>query len=293
MLSLNEAHNMRPVIENLRGWAQEIFLVDSYSSDETVDIALAHGVHVVQRPFRGFGDQWNFAVTELPITAPWTMKLDPDERLSPGLKQQIARALEQGKADGLTVDLRLWFMGKRLPVRQSLLRLWRTGAARFRDVAVNEHPAVQGRIERVSGDLEHHDSPDLHHWFDKQNRYSTVEALARYRGEGLPVTPRISGSPLERRMWLKRCFRKLPLRSLLVFAHAYLWKGAWRAGRVGFIWATLRVHVYRMDTLKLYEMRRSGRELKLPPAPRGAPHPGAIQARFQGDGGDRPGAPSQ
>ncbi len=61
MISLNEAHNMKGVVQNLKGWAQEVFLVDSYSSDGTVDIALGHGVSVVQRRFRGFGDQWNFA----------------------------------------------------------------------------------------------------------------------------------------------------------------------------------------------------------------------------------------
>src|SRR6202163_4732475 len=90
MISLNEAQNMEGVLQNLKGWAQEIFLVDSYSSDGTVDIALRHGVNVVQRRFRGFGDQWNFALRELPITAPWTMKLDPDERLPDTLKQEIA-----------------------------------------------------------------------------------------------------------------------------------------------------------------------------------------------------------
>ena len=89
MISLNEGHNLEAVLQNLAGWAQEVFLVDSYSQDDTVDIALRHGVQVVQRRFRGFGDQWNFALRELPITAPWTMKLDPDERLSDELKARI------------------------------------------------------------------------------------------------------------------------------------------------------------------------------------------------------------
>jgi glycosyltransferase involved in cell wall biosynthesis len=277
MLSYNEAHNLSAALENLRGWAQQVFLVDSYSTDRTVDIALAHGVHVVQRRFRGFGDQWRFAATELPIIAPWTMKLDPDERVSPALKASIAAAIERGGADALMVDLRLWFMGRRLPVTRPIVRLWRTGAARFRDVAVNEQPVVDGTIERVSGELEHHDSPNLHHWFAKQNRYSTAEALERYHGGRLAAEPRLFGNALARRMWLKRCFRRLPFRSIAVFAHAYLWEGAWRAGRVGFIWATLRVHVYRMDDLKLYEMRRAGRALEAPPEPSGPPHPGAVQ----------------
>src|ERR1700693_6205605 len=121
MISLNEAHNMEAVLQNLRDWAKEIFLVDSYSSDGTVDIALRHGVNVVQRRFRGFGDQWNFALRELPISAPWTMKLDPDERLSDTLKQEIAAAIIADDVDGLSFDRRLWFMNRSLPVKHHLV----------------------------------------------------------------------------------------------------------------------------------------------------------------------------
>jgi len=92
MITLNESHNMEAVLKNLEGWAQEIFVVDSFSRDDTVDIALRHGAHVVQRRFQGFGDQWNFALENMPISAPWTMKLDPDERLTNELKLQLAKA---------------------------------------------------------------------------------------------------------------------------------------------------------------------------------------------------------
>ena len=100
MISLNEAHNLEAVLQNLAGWAQEVFLVDSYSADDTIDIALKHGVQVVQRRFRGFGDQWNFALRELPITAPWTMKLDPDERLTDELKASIEAWLPEARRSG-------------------------------------------------------------------------------------------------------------------------------------------------------------------------------------------------
>lgn len=264
MISLNEAHNMADVMENLKGFAQEVFLVDSYSSDDTVDIALAHGVQVVRRKFRGFGDQWNFAIRELPITAPWTMKLDPDERLTEELKQSIGHIIGKSDADAFTLRRRLWFMGRPLPVKQVILRGWKTGTCRFSNVLVNEHPLVEGRIIEAAGDLEHHDSPDLHHWFDKQNRYSSAEALSIFRGKPLAATPRLFGSSLERRMWVKSKLIHMPFRSLLVFMHCYIWQGAWRAGRVGFIWSRLRVDVYRMRALKLLEMRLSGKELRMP-----------------------------
>src|SRR5947207_2172765 len=146
MIALNEAHNMPAVLDNVCGWAQELFLVDSYSTDETVGMALKNGVRVVQRRFRGFGDQWNFAVNALPITAPWTMKLDPDERLTPELKSAIRAAIERDDFDAMIVHRRLWFMGRSLPIRQKLVRLWRTGTCKFSDVLVNEHPLVNGRV---------------------------------------------------------------------------------------------------------------------------------------------------
>ena len=279
MLSLNEAHNMEAVLSNLKGFAQEVFLVDSFSSDATVDIALANGVHVVQRRFRGFGDQWNFAMQSLPVTAPWTFKLDPDERLSDELKESIAELTSRTDIAGWTVRRRLWFMGHPLPVVQVLLRGWRTGTCRFSDVLVNEHPLVEGKLAHARGNLEHHDSPDLHHWYDKQNRYSSAEALAAFRGSALSATPRLFGNALERRMWMKSKLLRLPFRSLAVFLYCYLWQGAWRVGRVGFIWARLRADVYRMRALKLYEMQIRGRELHLPPrAATGPQHPLAFQA---------------
>jgi ubiquinone/menaquinone biosynthesis C-methylase UbiE len=281
MISLNEAHNMEAVLENLKGWAREVFLVDSYSADATVDIALRHGVQVVQRAFRGFGDQWNFAMSELPISAPWTMKLDPDERLTDALKDSIAKLT--GTAPdlaGICMQRRLWFMGKMLPVRQPLLRVWRTGQCRFSDVAVNEYPLVAGPIREVRGDLEHHDSPDLHHWIEKQNQYGTAEAVARFEGAALSVAPRFFGTALQRRMWVKKNYLRIPFRYSLVFLYNYVVLGAWRAGWVGYAWSRLRCDVYRLREYKLREMHITGRLPRQWTSRTGAPDPRVRQ--YQG-----------
>ena len=250
---------MKEVLENLAGWAQEVFLVDSYSQDDTVDIALSHGVHVIQRKFQGFGDQWNFALRELPISAPWTMKLDPDERLNMKLKDSIRQALASGPADALAMDRRLWFMGRPLPVRQDLVRIWRTGQCRFSNVAVNEHPIVEGAVIKVQGELEHHDSPDLDHWLEKQNRYTTAEAIIAYNQSQLADTPRLLGTGFQRRMWLKKHFHQIPARYFLFFFYHWLWQGAWRAGWVGYAWSRLRTDVMRLIEFKRREMEVTGR----------------------------------
>lgn len=277
MISLNEAHNMEAVLENLNGFAREVFLLDSFSSDATVDIALAGGVHVAQRRFRGFGDQWNFALNHMPVTAPWVMKLDPDERLTDELKASICAALAAPTADGFVVRRRLWFMGKTLPVTQNILRIWRTGTCRFSDVLVNEYPIVEGRHQLLAGELEHRDSPNLHHWFEKQNAYGTAEALSAFRGDALSAKPDLFGSSLQRRMWLKQVFLRMPLRGAVMQLYCLLALGAWRAGRVGFIWAKLRGDIYRHLGYKLFEMRKAGNPYEPPASRLGAPHPRAEQ----------------
>ena len=259
MIALNEGHNIAALVDNLKGWAQEVFLVDSYSQDDTVDLALSSGVHVIQRGFKDFGDQWNFALRELPVIAPWTMKLDPDERLTDELKASIGQAIAQGRCDGISLDRQLWFMGQPLPIRQSLVRAWRTGRCRFTDIAVNEHPIVEGSILHVAGELGHHDSPDLDHWLEKQNRYTTAEAIIAYQGSALADDPRLFGSSLQRTMWLKRNFDRVPGRYTLLFLYYWLIKGTWRAGWVGYAWARLRADVMRLIEYKRREMALVGR----------------------------------
>lgn len=260
MITLNEAHNLPVVFKNLQGFADELFIIDSFSTDNTMQLALHHGAKVVQRKFDGFGSQWNFALQELPIQSDWVMKLDPDEYLSNELKISIIRAIQNNRADGFMVSRRLWFMGKALPVKQNILRVWRTGKCKFTDVCVNEHPIVDGKLEYVSGNLEHFDSPNLHHWFEKQNRYSTAEANAKFSDEKLAFHPTLFGDQNERRMWLKQHLSKIPFRYFVIFLYCFVVLGTWKAGRVGYIWSRLRSDVYRMREYKFLEMKFAERK---------------------------------
>lgn len=258
MLSLNEGHNMEAVLDNIQDWANEVFLVDSYSTDDTIDIALKRGVHVVQRRFQGFGDQWNFALQKLPIKSSWTMKIDPDERLSEELKVNIVEAMLQGNCDGIEFNRRWWLMSRELPIRDRILRVWRTGHCKFTDIVVNEHPIVSGKIKYVTGDMEHHDSPDLDHWLEKQNRYTTAEAINTYKNVPLADVPRLFGTAFQRRMWVKKNFFRIPFRYLLLFFYYWLWLGTWRTGWVGYASARLWSDVLRLREYKLREIEITG-----------------------------------
>jgi glycosyltransferase involved in cell wall biosynthesis len=259
MITLNEEHNMEAALENVAGWAEEIFVLDSYSRDRTVDIALKHGAKVFQRQFTNFGDHWNFALKNLPLQTPWTMKLDPDERISMELKEQIAIAIEKNDCDALSMVRRLWFLQRPLPVSHHLVRLWRTGQCEFMDVLVNEHPIVHGRILHLDGEIEHHDSPDIEHWYEKQNRYSTAEAMELLGYGCKSQNPNYVGTDLAGKVWLKRYFFLMPFRFLIYFLYCWILKGAFRAGRVGWLWARLRTDVMRMRESKAIALKLTGK----------------------------------
>lgn len=265
MLTLNEEFHLADAIENVKDWAEEIFIVDSLSTDRTVDIALEHGVHIVQRPFTNFGDQWNFALQNLPVKTAWTFKLDPDERLTDDLKTEIATLLQgQPPCNGYEMSRRLWFMGKPLSVLTPVLRLWKTGSCRFSNALVNEHPLINGSVGKLRGIMSHLDSPDLHHWWEKQNRYTTMRAIEIVKKNDLSAKPNLFGTVLERRIFFIKIFYFVPFRYQLQWLHEMICRGAWRSGRHGAVWVEQRITVRKLCELKIKEMRFSGRVPKLP-----------------------------
>jgi glycosyltransferase involved in cell wall biosynthesis len=282
MLTLNEAYHIGEAIENVQPWASEIFILDSCSTDHTVDIALEHGVNIAQRRFTNFGDQWNFAIENCPVTTPWTMKIDPDERVTPELVEEMARVVSLPEScDGYWISRRLWFMGKPLHMKNDVLRLWKTGKCRFSDVLVNEHPLIDGQIGRLRSFLEHHDSPDLNHWLDKQNRYSTLEAIMKIRTDSLAGKPRFFGNKLERRMFFKKHFDSVPLRFLLYWLYLMVTSGAFRDGAIGLAWMHLRVEVMRMREYKALEMQNTRRISEIPRASHGDFDPRVLSSPLQ------------
>lgn len=283
MLTLNEEYHLPGVLDNIFGWAQDIFVLDSLSTDRTVDIALEYGVHIVQHPFTNFGDQWNWALKNLPISTPWTLKLDPDERLSGELKEGIERAINSDdSADGYSFQRRLWFMGKPLHVKQDVLRLWRTGRCSFSNVIVNEHPIIDGRVEQLTGFLEHLDSSNLHHWWDKQNRYTTMRAIEIVKGQTLSAEPRLFGTSSERRMFFIKHFFRIPFRYQLQWFHEMFVRGAWLDGMTGIEWARQRINVRKLCDLKIRQMHMTGKIPDVPKAPHGENDP-RIREFARGD----------
>ena len=289
ILTFNEEDHVGPAIESVEGWASEIFVVDSFSTDATVDAALQYvdrGVRVVQHPFENYSSQWNWALTNLPITAGWTLKLDADERVPDDFKAEVLDLLSHADPDlaGLYFRRRMIFMNKALRFGGNVsydLRMWKTGSARFDGRQINEHAMVDGTTHNLRCLVEHHDTKSITEWWDKHNRYSSLEALSMIDEAQFDVIkPRFFGSPDERKKWLRRMYWGQPLRFLsavVLFLYHYVLKLGVLDGSRGFEVAFLRATYFYLTDLKLIEYRRTGKRPVVYWPARGEPHPALSQ----------------
>lgn len=276
MITFNEEHHIGQAIDNIKDFADEIYVLDSLSTDRTVDIALEKGAIVLQRPFTNFGDQWNFALQHFPIQSTWTIKMDPDERISEELKNNIRAILTNTEVNGIAFYRRLWLMGKPLRSKQKVLRGWRTGACHFAPIPVNEYPIVDGEVVLVSGEMQHLDSPTLFDWQAKQNRYSTMEAIELYKRRYNSV-----GRYYNFKEWMKFNIYRIPGCFVFLYWYHFLIKLAFLDGRVGWAWARLRTEVYRMRWYKYIEFCNQGRYTCPPKSKIGRYHPQVSETQLQ------------
>lgn len=269
--TLNAGGHLEELLDSIGDSVEAVMVLDSRSTDATVDIALAHGIPVVQRPFTTHGDQFQWMMTHMPVTTDWVFLLAQDERFTPSLVASIRGLLDAGATlNGYTVRWRLWLMGRPLHVVIDNIRLLRHGHFHIADALCNEQIIVDGVCGRLDGILEHKDTLTLHQWYEKQNLYSTLEAIATLRGEGeFAIQPRLLGNKRARRAWIKKWFFRLPFRYVLAWFYNVVFTGAWKDGRDGLGWAHLRAEVYRMWEYKVREMRRTGRIPELPKARHG------------------------
>jgi len=184
IITLNEEQNLARTLASVR-WAEEIVVVDSGSTDRTVEIAHSFGARVIQREWPGFALQKNFAIGECSGT--WILSLDADEALTPELQMEIHQLLSgHPAADAYLLRRRNFFLGRWMRhggyYPDPHLRLFRRHAAnfappaRFTDRPVHETIAIGGTTETLSSDLIHHAYPTLESYIESLNRYSTLGA---------------------------------------------------------------------------------------------------------------------
>jgi len=182
IISLNAADSITPCLQSA-AFAQEIIVVDSGSTDGTLDIALQFGARVMQREWQGFGPQKQFAVTQ--ASNDWVLCLDTDERLSESLQKSIREVLKSPAHSAYMMPRCNAFMGRWLKHGEGYpdwsLRLFDRRHARWSDDSVHEKVIAEAAVGKLNGDLLHESAEDLMTYLNKQNRYTTLQAENLFR----------------------------------------------------------------------------------------------------------------
>lgn len=282
--TLNAEGHLEELLDSIEPYVEDIFIVDSFSMDKTVGIALARGVKIAQRHYVSSSDQFQWMYDKLPVKTPWIFFMAQDERFSDSLVKDLERLFAKGvpeEIDAYTVRWRLWFMGEPLHAMSDNLRLTRTGKCRVTQVACNEHFCVPGKVGRLNGILEHKDTLNLHQWYEKQNLWTTREAIQRVRPPSEDELPRLFGTKRQRKAFIKQTMIHTALGRFLFFWYYLLKFGAWRDGRAGWTWAKLRVWVHKVTTLKEIEMRKHGVPKVIPEGHHGTYDPRVLESELQ------------
>jgi glycosyltransferase involved in cell wall biosynthesis len=266
----NEAANLPRCLDSVK-WADEIFVVDSHSTDETGTIAEARGARVVQFDFNGtWPKKKNWALENLPFKNEWVFILDADEVLPPEAEAEFGSAVANaGEIAGYWINRRFMFMGKWL--RHSYypnwnLRLFRHASGRYEkltdadtrsgDNEVHEHVIVQGPTGRLRCEMDHYAFPSVEVFIEKHNRYSNWEARVSADRLLSGSAAQISSGQVERRRKLKQLSQRLPFRPLLRFLYIYIWQKGFLDGREGYYFARLHALYEFLSVAKTYELTK-------------------------------------
>lgn len=265
ILTLNEADNIGKCIGALE-WSDDIVLVDSFSTDSTVDDARALGARVYQRKFDNFANQRNFALEEISFKHEWVLHLDADELVTPALRDELRATIANPDFDAYRVPSMMMFLGKWLryagmyPSYQ--VRLGHLNALRFKQVG-------HGQRENLSSDqIGTLNNPYIHdcfskgitEWIEKHNRYSSDEArhgIEQLRHGGIDWRGVFNHvDKTRRRRAIKGLVNRLPFRPSIRFVYMYVLRRGFLDGRAGFVYCRLLASYEYWIVLKMKELTR-------------------------------------
>jgi glycosyltransferase involved in cell wall biosynthesis len=240
VITLNESANLAAALDSVR-WADEIVVVDSQSTDETVAIAQRYTDRVIVRPWPGYVDQKNFAAAQ--ATHDWIFSLDADERVTPELAEEIKAILAAGPVcPGYRVPRMSYYLGRWIrstdwyPDYQ--LRLYDRRRGRWVGRSVHEGVQADGEVGRLRSDLQHYPYPDVSHHLKTIDEYSTLAARQMFedgrRIGGLGILLHGYGA------WLRN----------------YILRGGFRDGIVGFLVSGFNAAYVALKYVKLWEMQK-------------------------------------
>ena len=260
ILTYNEAQHIDRCIKNLQPIVREIFIVDSFSTDKTVQIAESLGAKILQNPFINQSVQFQWGLDNCPIQTSWVMRMDADEYLEPRLIEEIIRKFPELPSDmnGIYLKRKHYFLcrwikhGDRYPV--TLLRIWKVGKAHIENRWMDEHIVLDsGNAVIFNGDFVD-DNLNTVEWFiEKHNRYASREMVEilnhKYhlfeRDESIDDAK--TGQAKIKRFVKESLYNKLPLfvRPVLYFFYRYILRLGFLDGQEGFAYHFMQGLWYR------------------------------------------------
>jgi glycosyltransferase involved in cell wall biosynthesis len=261
ILTFNEENILSKCLSNL-SFVDEILVFDSFSTDETVNIAKKMGARVIQRKFDNYANQRNEALKAISPDTDWILMVDADEIVSPELKNEIVRItnISNNPVTLYLVRRKDMFQGKWIKHSSGYPtwfgRLFRYGKV-WVEREVNEEYHTSGETGYLSEHLVHYPfNKGLNFWFEKHNRYSSMEAtlMTSELQDKLKIFDLLSTDPVKRRKAQKCLTYRLPFRPSIVFFAFFLLKGGFLDGRRGYTFCRLRKTYEWMIAIKREEL---------------------------------------
>lgn len=264
--------------------ADEVFLVDSQSTDRTCEIAENYGAKVVQFHFN---HRWpkkkNWSLENLQFQNEWVLILDCDERITEELWEEIAQAIINPNFNGYYLNRRVFFLGTWIRHGGKYpdwnLRLFKHEKGRYENLGteevpntgdneVHEHVILQGRVGYLKNDMIHEDFRDVYQWIERHNRYSNWEARVYFnliagQDDSGTIGANFFGDAVQRKRFLKRMWVRLPFKPTLRFIVFYIIQMGFLDGKAGYIYARLMSQYEYQIGIKLYELRKFGGHLNV------------------------------
>lgn len=251
ILTKNEEKNLGNCLKSVRDIADEIIVVDSFSTDATADIAKMYGARLVTHEFENQADQTNWALGNVPMKEDWILRIDADEYLTPELAREIQETLQKTKEEttGYEMKRRVYFLdrwirhGGYYPAWH--LRLWRKGKGQYEEREMDEHvELLEGKVGRLKHDFVDDNKNGLGAWIAKHNDYAEKEAreMTKAYSEG--------------RSKKRRIYDRIPLfwRARLYYFYRLIIRGGFLDGKEGRLFHFLQGYWYRMLVdAKIYE----------------------------------------
>lgn len=254
IITLNEEKNIGDCLKSISAWVDEIFVVDSGSTDRTIEIAGRYTQKISYHPFENFARQRNWAQDNLPIKNEWVMHLDADEMISPELALSLQDIFSaKTDSDGIMAPRRTIFNGRwirfggQYPVYH--IRFFKKSKGRSEERNYDQNYIVSGTVIKAKGDIINIINPELAEWKSRHRRWAALEAkeISHRRSKKMNIS--LTGNPIGRRNWLRyNIYYRAPLfiRSFLYFFYRYILRLGFLDGAQGSVFHFWQGFWYRL-----------------------------------------------